>query len=74
MRTTLAIDDDVMLAARAIADRDRMSIGAAISAMARRGLADSSPVARSRLGLPLLPKRGVVITMELVNRLRDEEE
>ena len=74
MRTTLAIDDDVILAARAIADRDRRSVGEVISAMARQGLAANVPVKRSRLGFPVLAKRGVVVTMELVNRLRDEEE
>lgn len=74
MRTTLAIDDDVILAAKAIAERDRKSVGEVISELARNGIAARATVTRSRLGLPVLPKRGVVVTMELVNRLRDEEE
>lgn len=74
MRTTLQIDDDVLLAARSIAERDRKSVGEVISVLARRGMTQRTSTKRSRLGLPLLPKRGVVVTMELVNQLRDEEE
>jgi hypothetical protein len=74
MRTTLAIDDDVLLAARALADRDERTVGEVISELARRGLRKKTRTATSRLDYPVLPKRGVVVTMELVNRLRDEEE
>lgn len=38
MRTTLAIDDDVLDAARAIAEQTRRSLGAVVSELARRGL------------------------------------
>ena len=38
MRTTLAIDDDVLLAARCVAAEERVSLGAAISILARRGM------------------------------------
>ena len=38
MRTTLAIDDDVLEAARAIAEQTRRSLGDVISDLARRGL------------------------------------
>ena len=38
MRTTIAIDDDVLLAARALARRDGSSIGTVISELARKGL------------------------------------
>ena len=74
MRTTLAIDDDIMLAARAIADREHKSIGEVISGFARQGMRRQGGSAKSRLGIPALPSRGVIVTMELVNRLRDEEE
>lgn len=74
MRTTLAIDDDIILAARAVAHRERKSVGEVISDFARQGMSKRMRTAKSRLGLPVLPKRGVVVTMELVNRLRDEEE
>jgi hypothetical protein len=74
MRTTLALDDDVILAARAIADRDRKTIGAVVSELARQSLQRHAPGATTRNGLPLLPSRGKQgsVTLELVNRLRDE--
>jgi hypothetical protein len=38
MRTTLTVDDDVMDAARALADAEGRSLGAVVSELARRGL------------------------------------
>lgn len=75
MRTTMTIDDDVLAAARAIAEREHKSLGEIVSALARRGL---QPPARSgptiRNGIPLIVPAGgsKPVTMELVNRLRDE--
>ena len=37
MRTTLNIDDDVLAAARELAERSGSSLGAALSELARRG-------------------------------------
>ena len=74
MRTTLAIDDDVLAAARHLAERDRKSIGEVISALARQGLARDLRTARAeRNGIPLLPSRRDIapVTLEMVNRLRD---
>jgi hypothetical protein len=74
MRTTLSIDDDVLAAAKARADHERRSVGALVSDLLRQSL--FKPVAlKSRNGVPLLPTRdpSVVITLEMVNRLRDEE-
>ncbi len=73
MRTTLALDDDVLAAARAIAERDHKTIGQVVSELARKSLADR-PRLRTRNGIPVLDKksRGVPITLEFVNRLRDE--
>jgi len=76
MRTTLAIDDDVLLAAKAIATRENRSIGGVISQLARKALSDR-PALKTRNGIPLLPRSGkssVVVTLELVNALRDDEE
>jgi len=75
MRTTLAIDDDILAAAKHLAERDRQTVGEVISALARQGLARGSRAARSeRNGVPLLPKRrgAVPVTAQLVNQLRDE--
>ncbi|NJN00299.1 MAG: CopG family transcriptional regulator [Aquincola sp.] len=76
MRTTLTIDDDVLAAAKHRAERENKTIGDVISALARQGLERSTRNARSvRNGVPLLPMRkgAVPVTMELVNRLRDEQ-
>ena len=75
MRTTLAIDDDVLAAAKHLAARERKSLGKIISTLARQSLAAAagSP-GRERNGIPLLPRRDVAVpvTLELVNQLRDE--
>ena len=75
MRTTLAIDDDVLEAARGLAERDQKSLGEVISGLARKAL--QSPdhfVFETRTGVPLLPVRkgALPVTTELINRLRDE--
>jgi Arc/MetJ family transcription regulator len=73
MRTTLAIDDDVLAAARALAEQQKRSIGEVVSDLARRSL--RRPVARAeRNGVPLLPMTNPAaqVTLEMVNQLRDE--
>jgi hypothetical protein len=75
MRTTLAIDDDVLAAARHMAERERKTVGEVISSLARQGLhrgARGAPAVRN--GVPLLTRRksSAPVTPELVNRLRDE--
>lgn len=75
MRTTLAIDDDILAAAKHLAEREQKTVGEVISALARQGLARSARGSRAeRNGVPLLPvRRGASpVTMELVNQLRDE--
>ena len=76
MRTTLAIDDDVLAAAKHLAEREKRSIGEVISTLARHGLSRGVRTSRTeRNGVPLLPSRkgAAPVTMELVNRLRDEQ-
>ena len=75
MRTTLAIDDDILAAARHLAERDQKSVGEVISTLARQGLARETRGTRSeRNGVPLLPNRrgSAPVTPALVNQLRDE--
>lgn len=75
MRTTLAIDDDVLAAAKNLAQRQSKSVGEVISALARQGLQRATRGAPAvRNGVPLLPTRKTAtpVTMELVNQLRDE--
>lgn len=73
MRTTLAIADDVLLAAKAMARSQGKTVGDVISELARRSLQKPGGNA-VRDGVPLLPVRtpGTVITLDIVNALRDE--
>lgn len=73
MRTTLDIDDDVLQAAREIARRKGMTMGQVVSELSRQALI--RPVeAETRNGVPLFPMKpdGEIVTLELVNELRDE--
>jgi len=73
MRTTLSLDDDVLLAAKAIAGQQGRSLGDVVSELARRTL--QRPVAKAeRNGILLLASRSdsPPVTMDLVNALRDE--
>ena len=74
MRTTLAIDDDVLAAARGLADRQRKTMGEVISALARQALRPEAAAQTTRNGVLLLPVRvdAQPVTLELVNQLRDE--
>ena len=82
MRTTLDIADDVLLAAKETARRQKMSLGEVISDLARRSLVQPGGNARARgaaprgrlarLGIQPLPKRGGVVSNETINQLRDD--
>jgi hypothetical protein len=73
MRTTLDIDEDVLLATKAIARRESLSMGKVLSDLARQALTRQSE-ATTRNGVPLFAQQpgAAVVTLELVNRLRDE--
>jgi hypothetical protein len=72
MRTTLEIDDAVLAAARALARDGGISIGAAVSELALRGLS-SVPAVDHHDGFPTFspPSDARPITLELVNEFRD---
>ena len=74
MRTTLTIDDDVLDAAKSLASHRRTSIGEIISELARRALSPPTRVIDAGDDLPSLPLRrdATPVTLEIVNRLRDE--
>ncbi len=73
MRTTVTIDDDVLAAAKAIAEQQNRPLGKILSDLARRSLGRPKP-GFERNGIPLLFSRadGPLVTLEIVNALRDE--
>jgi metal-responsive CopG/Arc/MetJ family transcriptional regulator len=75
MRTTISIDDDVLMVARGLAERDNTTVSKVISDLARKALeAPQDEPSGEQNGIPLLPvkKGSLPVTIELVNRLRDE--
>lgn len=73
MRTTLSLDDDVLLAAKAIAGQQGRTLGEVVSELARRSL-QRSISHTERNGIPLLAVRpdAAPVTLDMVNALRDE--
>ena len=75
VRTTVDIADDVLQAARELAELRGETLGGLISALARKGLEAPAVAAATRNGVPLLPRRGEGAskpTMKLVNALRED--
>jgi len=79
MRTTLNIAEDALLAARHLAQRERMPLGDAVSELVRRGATagGSPPAARESAPLrgrfALLALRDEVITPQHVRELMERE-
>ena len=71
MRTTLNVDDDVLLAAKQRAALEGVSVGEALSAIAREGLR-SAKGRRTRNGVHLIPHAKRRVTPESVQDLLDE--
>jgi hypothetical protein len=73
VRTTLRIDDDVLRAARSIAEAEGRSLGAVISELARRSL--NPPGLTAERGFPVFDIRDDAppITLDDVLRARDDE-
>jgi len=73
MRTTIDIEDDVLLAAKEIARTRGKTLGQVLSYLARQSLTRKSPKSKKH-GLPQFPIQpdAGVVTTELVNQLRDE--
>lgn len=74
MRTTLNIDDDVLSAAKEIADFQQRTVGQVISSLVRRALLSAPLTGEIRNGIRLLPIQPGAnpITLEMINKLRDE--
>ena len=73
MRTTLDIEEDVLLAAKEIARQRGTTVGQVLSDLARKSLTRKYSVSKKH-GLPLFPIQpdAGVVTLEFVNQLRDE--
>ncbi len=72
MRTTLELDDTVLSVARSIARDEGISLGAAVSKLAERGLR-ADPIT-STGGFPVftVSTNAAPITVEMVNDHRDD--
>ncbi len=81
MRTTLDIDDDILQAAKELAERENKTAGQVLSDLARRGILcrnshdeDNSNDALFVIkdGLPVFRSRGRIVTNEMVERIQQE--
>lgn len=73
MRTTLELDDTILAVARAIARDEGISLGAAVSQLAQRGLRNTSTTTASGFPVFTAPVDAAPITIELVNDHRDDD-
>lgn len=74
MRTTLDIDEDVLLAAKELARRQRSSAGVVISELARLGLRGSAvrlAEERARYGFAPKPAGGATVTNAQIDALKE---
>ena len=77
MRTTLDIDDNLLMAAKEIATRERRSLGAVVSGFVRLGVSAENHDERAEqgaaeFGYHPFPSRGGVVTNEVIDRLREQ--
>jgi hypothetical protein len=78
MRTTLDLDQDVLLAAKDLARRSHKTAGQVISELARQALQQPSTLQTQAeleevCGFKPFPRRGGVVSNELINQLRDQD-
>ena len=74
MRTTLDLDDDIVRAARELARREKKTMGRVVSELTRKGLTTPSRRAAETLhGFRPFPRRGGIVTNELIDVLRGRD-
>ena len=77
MRTTLSLDDDVLLAVRERARREKRTTGRVLSDLARQALTGQHRQPEDdrteHHGFQPLPRRGTAISNALIDRLREDE-
>lgn len=73
MRTTLSIDDDVLIAVRYLAEQKKVALGKILSDLARKGLQNQMKI-KHLDDFPVfnVPKNAAPITPEHVKMLDDE--
>jgi hypothetical protein len=78
MRTTLDIDEDVLLAVKELSKRKKKSAGEVMSELARFALTNSTIQTSDTIteyGFPAIPKKSdVVVTVEHINRLKEDSD
>jgi hypothetical protein len=77
MRTSVTLEDDVYTLASVYASARQITLGKAISELIRKGEGVAAPppeIHRSQSGLPMFPRRGGIVTAELIKRLENESE
>ena len=80
MRTTLNIDDNLLIAMNEVVKRESRSAGASASELPRQSFAHTVPDGTrgpeedpvEEFGFRPFPKRGGVVTNVLIDRLREE--
>lgn len=81
MRTTLDIDNDVLMAVREIAAREKKTAGKILSEFTRRGLlsGDATPPTPKpgepyvmKHGVPILPSRGDVVSTRQIQDIMED--
>ncbi len=77
MRTTLSLDDDVLLAVKERAQREKRTAGEVLSDLARQALTSSRRQPQDHVtdhhGFRPLPRRGAAISNSLIDRLQEDE-
>ncbi len=76
MRTTLEIEDDVLEVAKDLARHQCLSLGKAVSLLIRKGIhappGQKKEVIRNGLRVVTRSQDAALVTLEMVNQLRDE--
>ena len=76
MRTTLSLDDDVLLAVQERARREKRTAGQVLSDLAREALTGQhrqvEHAGAERHGFRPLPRRGAAVSNALIDRLRED--
>ena len=72
MRTTVDIDDAVLASARALASERGISLGAAISELAQRGLAPRNSTGQNGLPMFEVARTALPLTADMVREANEE--